>query len=376
MKITFISNFLNHHQIPLCDAWTSNQDIIFTFIATEQVPKERKVMGYYSEFERYSYYKEIGNGFTIKEAMQLCYDSEVVLIGSAPQQYIKRRLRDNKLTFLYSERFFRDGFWKHPGDILRTIRKTTKYRFKPFYILCASSYTARDCKRVGFGNKTLKWGYFPQTKRYSKEQMREKKDREPVKLLWVGRMIRCKHPEKFVYVCNELKRLGMAFSADLIGVGEMESELRDYIQVNGLNKHIKMLGSMDPDEVRKQMEKSNIFLFTSDYREGWGAVLNEAMNSGCAVIACEEAGATNYLVEHEKNGLLYKDSADEKKVLELVKQCIDNKDLCNELGCEAYDTILHTWNAEKAATRLYEFSYALLHKRSLPKYDDGPMSRA
>jgi len=376
MKITFISNFLNHHQTPLCDAWMSNQDVKFTFIATEQVPEDRKAMGYYSEFTNYSYYKEIGDGFTEEEAEQLCYDSDVVMIGSASQQYIKRRLKDNKLTFLYSERFFKDGFWAHPGDIFRTIKKTTVHRFKSFYILCASSYTAGDCRRVGFGNNTLKWGYFPQTKQYSYEQITENKKQSVIKLLWVGRLLKWKHPEIFLNICNELKQLGITFAANIIGTGEMIQEISDYIHANDLSEYVKMLGNMSPEEVRIYMEESNIFLFTSDYREGWGAVLNEAMNSGCTVIACEEAGATKYLVQHEKNGLVYEKSSDEKRVFELVKKCIDNREWCNELGDKAYDTILHTWNAEVAATRLYEFSKVFLEKKRLPLYLEGPLSKA
>lgn len=376
MKITFISDFLNHHQIPLCDAWMSNQDVQFAFIATEQVPEERKAMGYNSEFSNYSYCKEIGNGYTMEEAEQLCYDSDVVLIGSASQQYIRRRLKKNKLTFLYSERFFKDGMWTHPGDILRTMKMTTVNRFKSFYVLCASSYTAGDCRRVGFGNKTMKWGYFPQTMQYSSGQIIENKKQGMIKLLWVGRLLKWKHPEVFLSVCNELKKLGYTFTADIIGEGEMKREISDYIQTKGLSENVKMLGSMSPDKVREKMEKSNIFLFTSGYREGWGAVLNEAMNSGCVVVACGEAGATKYLVKHEKNGLLYEDCDDEKRVFELVKKCIDNRELCTELGDKAYDTILHTWNAEVAATRLYEFSKAFLNKKPLPQYLEGPMSQA
>ncbi len=376
MKITFISNFLNHHQIPLCDALIQNQDVRFTFIATEQVPDERKKMGYYSDFSAYSYYREIGEEFTFEDAEKICYESDVVIIGSAPQQYIRCRLNENKLTFLYSERFFKDGFWSHPGDVLRTIKNTTMHRFKPYYILCASSYTARDCRRVGFGKKTLKWGYFPQTKLYSSRKTIKNKKQGLIKLLWVGRLLKWKHPEIFLSVCSELKKLGYTFTADIVGEGEMKYEISDYIQINGLSENVKMLGSMSPDKVREEMENSNIFLFTSDYREGWGAVLNEAMNSGCTVIACEEAGATKYLVKHEKNGFMYKNSSDEKTVFELVKKCIDNKTLCDELGYKAYDTIQRLWNAEVAATRLYEFSKAILDKQPLPRYSEGPMSKA
>ena len=30
-------------------------------------------------------------------------------------------------------------------------------------------------------------------------------------------------------------------------------------------------GFMSPEEIRSEMEKSDIFLFTSDHKEGWGA---------------------------------------------------------------------------------------------------------
>ena len=45
------------------------------------------------------------------------------------------------------------------------------------------------------------------------------------------------------------------------------------------------MGALKPADVRKEMERADIFLFTSDYKEGWGAVLNEAMNARCAIVA-------------------------------------------------------------------------------------------
>jgi glycosyltransferase involved in cell wall biosynthesis len=45
-----------------------------------------------------------------------------------------------------------------------------------------------------------------------------------------------------------------------------------------------------------------VFIFTSDRNEGWGAVLNEAMGSGCAVVAADLIGSVPYLIEHKKMG--------------------------------------------------------------------------
>ena len=62
---------------------------------------------------------------------------------------------------------------------------------------------------------------------------------------------------------------------------------------------------MSPEKVRSVMEKSHIFVFTSSHLEGWGAVVNEAMNSGCAVVANVQAGAVPYLIEQGVNGIAY-----------------------------------------------------------------------
>ena len=46
MKITFFSNFLNHHQLPFCLEMCKLTENQFTFVATERIPQERIDMGY------------------------------------------------------------------------------------------------------------------------------------------------------------------------------------------------------------------------------------------------------------------------------------------------------------------------------------------
>ena len=72
-----------------------------------------------------------------------------------------------------------------------------------------------------------------------------------------------------------------------------------------LQNCVSLCGSLSPEKVREYMVKSQIFLFTSDYNEGWGAVLNEAMNSACAVIASHAIGSVPFLINNKKNGLIY-----------------------------------------------------------------------
>jgi glycosyltransferase involved in cell wall biosynthesis len=91
----------------------------------------------------------------------------------------------------------------------------------------------------------------------------------------------------------------------MIGIGPYLDGTKEYAKKLGVDDLIEFLGSMKPEHVREHMEKSQIHIFTSDKYEGWGAVLNEAMNSACAVVTSHAIGATPFLVQNCQNGLIY-----------------------------------------------------------------------
>ena len=46
MKVTFVSNYINHHQIPFCEAMYARLGEEFVFIQTEPMEEERVKMGW------------------------------------------------------------------------------------------------------------------------------------------------------------------------------------------------------------------------------------------------------------------------------------------------------------------------------------------
>ncbi len=46
MKLVFVSNYINHHQIPFCNAMYETLEGSFAFIQTEAVEQERIRMGW------------------------------------------------------------------------------------------------------------------------------------------------------------------------------------------------------------------------------------------------------------------------------------------------------------------------------------------
>lgn len=376
MKVVFVSNFYNHHQAPLSEAMNTLTGGNYTFIATEPISSERVNMGWgeknIPEFVIESYISEESSVYCQK----LIDEADVVIRGSAPKSLLGRRLANNKLTFYYSERIYKKGcpIYKLPIHTIKNYNRIIKH--KKLYILCSSAYTSADyAKTFSFLNKAYKWGYFTELKRYDDvDTLVEKK--QPASILWVSRFIGLKHPECAIEVAKRLKSEGYEFKLRMIGNGELEEVIKERAKAEGLSDCVELLGSMKPHEVREHMEKSEIFLFTSDRNEGWGAVLNESMNSGCAVVADHAIGSVPFLVEHGENGLIYEDGNFED-LYNKVKWLLDHPEERKEMGKKAYRTMLDEWNAENAARKLLELSERLLsgEQRAFP-FESGVCSKA
>jgi glycosyltransferase involved in cell wall biosynthesis len=163
---------------------------------------------------------------------------------------------------------------------------------------------------------------------------------------------------------------------EFIGSGVLEEELKREAAEKGLGGYVSFLGSMSPDEVRNQMEQSGIYLFTSDRNEGWGAVLNEAMNSGCAVVASHAIGSVPYLIRDKENGLVYR-SGDVDMLYEKVKYLLEHREYQIQLGQAAYETIVTEWNAEVASERFMILAEHILKGEKRPDlFTSGPCSKA
>lgn len=374
MTVVFVSNFFNHHQSSFSyymDALTGHD---YRFIATEPMDEERKSMGW-GDIQIPQYVKNYYDAPT--ECANFINEADVVIIGSAPYELLKDRLRKGKLTFAYSERLYKNGYeaWKMP---VRFVRFWNKYgRYKNLYLLCASAFTAADyAKSLTFLGKTYKWGYFPHfNKQESVHQLICKKPTEVVELLYVSRLIPLKHPELPLQVAVELREENIPFHLTMVGNGELKQIVEKSIVSNNLEKYVTRIDFLPPGEVRNYMDKANIFLFTSDKHEGWGAVVNESMNSACAVVASSEIGSVPFLLEDGQNGLIYKAGDFDDLYRKVKKLCLDKR-LREEIGVSAYRTIAEVWNAESAARRFLELIEDIKTRGKSTRYKNGPCSKA
>lgn len=360
MRLTFVSNYINHHQIPMSEELYKILGSGYTFIQTEPMESERKRMGWEVEDEPPYVLHSYDD---MKTAGKLIMDSDVVIFGGArEQELIIPRIEARKLTLRYSERIYKEGQWKFisPNGLKQKYHDHIRFGKYPVYLLCAGGYVASDFHLIyAYKNKMLKFGYFPEFIDYA-DAVHSKRFGFDTEIVWAGRCIDWKHPEVAIDVMEHLKKLEINAHMTFIGGGELLPDIHDRAEAAGLLDMITFTGFLKPGAVREHMRRADVFLFTSDYREGWGAVLNEAMNAGCAVVANEGIGAAPYLIPAGSEcGYTYP-NGDIDKCKTLVQALVLNKELCLRTGRLAYERIRSEWNPAEAAKRLIEVSEGLL----------------
>jgi glycosyltransferase involved in cell wall biosynthesis len=348
----------------------------FSFVQTQPMEEDRVRMGWEIKVDKIPYLKLFYDNPI--QCQKLILESDIVVFGGVEDEsYIKPRLDMGKIVIRYSERLYKEGQWKSisPRGRKKKYEDHTRYANAPVYLLCSGAYVASDFNIVhAYPGKKYAWGYFPRTIEYDLDSLFAKKNHDKVRLLWAGRFIDWKRPEYAIEAAKYLKDNGVLFHLDMVGGGELEKRLRELVIKYGLTSDVTFQGFKPPKEVRAFMEEADIFMFTSNYMEGWGAVLNESMNSACAVVAGHGIGAVPYLLRHGKNGLVFKNN-NLKEFKEEVLTLSRDKELRKELGINAYNTIIAEWNPKVAATRLYSFSKGLLEGK-INTADEGPLSPA
>ncbi len=383
MKLIFVSNYFNHHQQHMSERlYTLCQEAggSYTFLQTEAMEEERVRMGWGEAFRSTPYLANYRDNPEVYQKQ--IDDADAVIFGGTDEEcYIQNRLKSGRPIWRYSERLYKSGRYKFvsPRGLRKKFLDHTRYGGSRVYLLCAGAYVAGDFRLVAaYPGKKFRFGYYPECRQYDAEALFNGKQFRcsgTVSIFWAARMIALKHPEIPIKLARALKDAGYQFTLTMAGGGVMEESMQAYAKELQVEDRINFVGNQNPDKVREYMENCDIYLATSDYREGWGAVINEAMNSGCAVVANKAMGAAPYLIEQGQNGFYYR-NGHFNELLEYVERLMKDASLREQIGRAAYETVRDLWNGDLAAERLFACMSAELKGEKLPQFEAGPMSKA
>ncbi len=365
---------LNHHGKFVCDSMYEILKDDYIRVTTQNIIDDRIKLGYKEADELpYNLRKTDISDDELKELISWC---DVVDYGAAPIKYLNEAIKQNKIVFIRFERLFKEGMIKlfYPPVFMRYYHKYIKHRNNPnVYFLCISAYGAADLAKLGIkGDRVLKWAYCPEFKELPDEAFK-KKD-EKLNIVWCGRLIKLKHPEMLLKIASHLKAINCNFSLKIVGDGVLKAELAKKITKLNLSDCVQLCGAVASDKVRNMMLDSDVFIATSDKREGWGVVINEAMSCGCAVFATKTMGAVPTLIKDGENGF-YISKGKEAEAAKKIKELSESSVKLEAFKRAAYNAIRDDFSPDIYAKAFTEIAQEVINGKLSPRSGLGEIAK-
>lgn len=343
MKVAFYLNVISPHQLPLArEVVRQIGEANFKYIYAEDFLADRKAMGWNDN--------DVPT-WCVKgdEDAQELIEADLVYTGIRCLDLIIKRSKMGKMTVYYSERWFKPipamGLLL-PGWLRMLSPNYSKMASQMVKILNASTvrylpcgpWATKDMFMLGLNKEQiLSWGYFVAPGRHPEGRSMS---HGKLKVLWVGKISYLKRVDTIVRAVSRLKDM---VEMTIVGDGECKSRLMR--QAKGLP--VSFLHSQSIEQIRDIMRKNDVYVFSSNAMDGWGAVVNEALEEGMYVIGTKETGASAAILPNEAKYTC----GDWRELARLLKQCCDAKKegILKGQG-------IRGWSAEKAAVRLLNIS--------------------
>ena len=378
VKVLHATNIVSHHQLPLARRIA---DLVgsenFRFVATQPPSGERRRLGWTQDDDA-PWILRAGESSADRDVAQRWWDeADVVLCGERTLTQFRDRLHKGQLVFYMSERW-----WKPPIGMARLLHPrflSMALAFRAlassprFHFLAVGGFAASDMARwAPFPNRMWKWGYFSPE---PGEDVMQDRDRNVFEILWAGRMLHWKRVDTLLRGFSIVAHEAPSAHLTLVGSGPREKSLRHLAARLGLRERVTFRPSVPAQEVRRFMQRAQVYVLPSTGQEGWGAVLNEAMSEGCAVVASQQTGAARSLLLDGENGWLFR-AGDWQELGHILCSIRANPERRRAVAEAGRRTVIELWSSGTAASRFVAVCQALLVGSELPFYCSGPMSKA
>lgn len=183
-----------------------------------------------------------------------------------------------------------------------------------------------------------------------------RKDRK-IKIMSVGRFVEKKG---FTYLISAIKELvdrKLEVTCTIIGGGPLYNEIKDQVNILNLSDYINMPGAQSSEEVRMQLEDSDIFVLpcvtaNNGDMDGIPVSLMEAMALEIPVISTKVSGIPELIID-EENGLLVAEKSASELANAIYKMVMDEK-LRKDYGTKGRQIVMEKYDINDNGRQLVE----------------------
>ncbi|OGC50726.1 hypothetical protein A2716_01670 [candidate division WWE3 bacterium RIFCSPHIGHO2_01_FULL_40_23] len=167
------------------------------------------------------------------------------------------------------------------------------------------------------------------------------------RLIWTKGVTLLYEAAKEILKNDEFKHTHFAFA----GPGELEKELEARIANDELSKKVTLTGSLDYNKVQKLLSVTDIFVNPSHHNEGLPTTILEAGASECFVIATDNGGTREAVINNE-TGLLIPQK-DQNSLYQSIVWAIRNESERMKMASNLKTKIQKEFDWNKTSEKLY-----------------------
>ena len=145
---------------------------------------------------------------------------------------------------------------------------------------------------------------------------------EEFNIISAGKIVSVKGYDRLAKVQKRLKTAGYRTHVYILGIGQDQKKIEEYIDRNGLTESFTFLGFQK--NPYKYINKADLFVCSSR-REGFSTAVSEALILGIPVVSTNCSGAIELLGEHNEYGIVTENNV--KALYQGIKRMIDAPDL-------------------------------------------------
>jgi glycosyltransferase involved in cell wall biosynthesis len=129
---------------------------------------------------------------------------------------------------------------------------------------------------------------------------------DSVSLLYVGRLIKHKHPEFLIEIMRDARELSLPWNLTIVGNGTELGSLKVSVENFGLTKNVNFKNNISESELHLEYRNSDVFVFPSE-REGYGISVAEAISNSLPILLYDvDENAATHLLEDNVRGVKLK----------------------------------------------------------------------
>jgi glycosyltransferase involved in cell wall biosynthesis len=300
MKWTFWQDIVSPHLSPIARALASMPDQTVTIVAENELTERRKAIGWHTPDCWPARVLITPTGAEIERLIHRDHGQVSVhllngLSGVALNRRVLPRLaKTGAIVGLISESADNRGVI---GLVRKAKYRLDRYRFGQDLdlILAMGQLGISWFSSAGYDSaRIFPFTYVTERPVITEEKVYDPERRKPFRILYIGQILRLKDGVTAVRALQNLSTSAWVF--DVVGDGPDLARWKEAAANSGVADRIGFRPGVDNGLIGNLLRDADLLLLPSR-KDGWGAVINEALMSGVPVICSDNCGAADLLRE-------------------------------------------------------------------------------